>query len=401
MKGKWLFALVSFAAFPSAFSQKLVRGSVIDAEKNIPVARASIFLNNTSVGTTADEEGKFQLYIPAGKFELIISSVGYQTHNQPIIANDVTEFLTIKLKLKAPELEAVVIEPFEKNGWDRWGQWFTENFLGTSSYGRESRIKNHEVLRFRNSKKNNSLTVIATAPLIIENKSLGYKITYQLENFRYDFKTRYLFYAGYPFFQNMDGSDRKKRGWEKARADVYSGSMLQFMRALYRNRIIEEGFEVRRLQKMPNAEKERVRMVYKTSRTVDENGRIISTIKRDSSTYYDHVMSQEDYKNIIAGNILPGDSIAYAMDSTVAGVFFPDYLLVIYKHKTVPKEYRERFPKSDATMMSEITLINGKPIEVLANGSFFNPEDLLSSGYLGWWEKMSTMLPFDYQPQKN
>ena len=49
-------------------------------------------------------------------------------------------------------------------------------------------------------------------------------------------------------------------------------------------------------------------------------------------------------------------------------------------------------------MMSELLLINGRPVEVLANGSYFNPEDLLSSGWWGWWEKMGTMLPFDYQP---
>jgi hypothetical protein len=111
-------------------------------------------------------------------------------------------------------------------------------------------------------------------------------------------------------------------------------------------------------------------------------------------------MSQDDFINIIGKSILPGDSIAYAVDSTIAGMAFEDYLLIIYKNKNVPVEFMRMFPKGSNAMMSEITLINNKPIEVLSNGSYFNPQDLLSTGYWAWWEKAATMLPFDYQPPK-
>lgn len=394
--------LVLFCAFcfHSMHAQKLLKGVVLDAEKNSPLPKASVFLNNTSIGTTANEEGKFELYIPAGRYDLIVSSVGYATHNQGINGAELADFMTIKLKIKAPELEAVIIEPFEKDGWQKWGRWFIDNFLGTSEYGRDCSIKNPEVLKFRNSKENNELKVVALAPLVIENKTLGYKITYQLENFRYDFKNRFLLYAGYPFFENLEGSDRKKRKWELAREDVYYGSMLQFMRAVYRNRVKEEGFEVRRLQKIPNAEKQRIRTVYKASIRADENGMLVSTVNRDSSAYYNHIMSQDDYRSVIGQNLLPGDSIAFAMDSTVAGLYFDNHLLVTYQHKKVAREFKQLFPKSSDAAMSEISLINGKPIEIYSNGSYFNPEDLLSSGYWGWWEKMGTMLPFDYHPPK-
>jgi hypothetical protein len=88
---------------------------------------------------------------------------------------------------KSPELETIIVKPSEKNGWEKWGKWFTGNFIGTSEYGQDCCIKNPEVLRLRNYKKANSLTAIATAPLIIENKALGYRITYQMENFHYEF----------------------------------------------------------------------------------------------------------------------------------------------------------------------------------------------------------------------
>jgi hypothetical protein len=371
-------------------AQKLIRGVVLDAEKNAPIPKASVFLNNTSVGTTANEEGKFELSIPAGRFELIVSSVGYQTQSLTIAAAEGSNFYTIKLPVKAPDLEEIIIEPYEKNGWEKWGKWFTENFLGTSEYGQDCRIKNPDVLKFRNSKRTNDLTVTATAPLIVENKALGYRVSYQLENFHYDFSTHYLFYAGYPFFEQMKGGEGKRREWEKRRADAYSGSLLQFMRALYRNRIAEEGFEVRRLLKISNAEKARIKWLYKTG----------VPLKQDSTAYYDHVMKQDDFKNIIGKDLLPGDSIAYGIDSTTVGFEFPNHLLVIYKNKKNPVGFKRLYPHSGDIVMSEITMLNNRPLQVFANGSYFHPEDLLSNGYWGWWEKMGTTLPLDYAPPK-
>lgn len=392
--------LLFFLSSLAAHSQKLLTGTVLDADKATPIPKASIFLNNTSVGTTANEEGKFELYIPAGRFELIVSSIGYQTHNQPINAAEITDAVTIKLKIKAPDLEEVIIEPFEKDGWKKWGRWFTDNFIGTSEYGLDTRLINPEALRFRHSKTNSLLTVVATAPLTIQNDALGYRVTYQLENFRFDFKSRYLLYAGYPFFEHLQGSDRKLRKWEAAREDVYYGSLLQFMRAVYRNKIAKEGFEVRRLQKVPNAEKQRVKTVYRRGFQAGGDGRLLSVMHGDSSEYYNRILQQDDHLNIIGKDVLPGDSIAYAADSVTAGVDFPDYLLVIYNRKKVPYEFKRLHPKSSDAPMSEITLLNGRPIEVSANGSFFSPEDLLSTGYWAWWEKMGTMLPFDYVPPK-
>jgi hypothetical protein len=170
------------------------------------------------------------------------------------------------------------------------------------------------------------------------------------------------------------------------------------MRSVYRNKIREEGFEVRRLKKPVNAEKQRVKSVYKTSIKASERGQMISTINRDSSDYYNQVLTQNDYHSIIGRDILVGDSIAYAADSTTASLFFEDYLLVTYTKKTVPYEYKTFYPKSDDAIRSEITLINNRPVEIQANGSYYNPEDLLSSGYWGWWEKLGTMLPFDFKP---
>lgn len=380
----------------SVFAQQLITGAVQD-EKGAPITYASVFLNNTSIGTKANSEGKFELQIPAGRFELIVSSIGYQTYSQYITAATATAPLRIVLKIKTEELEAIVIEPYEKNGWEKWGRWFTENFIGTSKYAGNCRIKNPEVLRFRHSRKNNELKVRALAPLVIENKDLGYQLTYQLEDFHYDFKTRYLFYAGYPFFQPMEGNEKKQRKWAEARKDVYYGSLMHFMRSLYRNQLRQEGFEVRSMQKQPNLEKQRVQQAMRKEIQFGGGSMTVIQPPQDSSDYYRQVMQQEDFTRIIGKDVLPGDSIAYAIDSTTAGLEFDNYLLIHYTRKAAAKEFVALFPKSGGQHLSELFLLNGNPVAVIASGAHFLPNDLLSSGYWAWSEKMATMLPFDYK----
>lgn len=383
--------------------QKLLKGVVLDAQKNTPIPNASIFLNTTSVGTVTNEQGNFSLAIPNGKYELIISSIGYETNAQTISSLDAPDFITVKLKIKAEVMQTVVIEPYEKDGWAKWGKFFIESFIGTSDLARDCRIKNTEVIKFRHSKARNELSAFADEPLIIENKALGYTVRYQMETFQYDFKTNYLLYAGYPFFQPMKGNSGRQKRWENRRSEVYAGSIMHFMRAVYRNKIAEEGFEINPLQKIPNAEKQRVKAAYSTNtRTVKSDGgrTIISSINQDTANYYSKVMQQSDYIDVVQKIPLTGDSIAYAIDSTTAGLDFKNYLLIIYKKKFVPKEYLQQVPEASGTMMSQITLINNKPIEIQANGSYFNPVDLLGLGYWTWSEKIATLLPFDYVPPK-
>ena len=113
--------------------QKLLKGIVIDEEKNKPIANASVFLNTTSFGTVTNSQGNFELTIPKGKYELIVSSIGFDTYNQTINTDKVSDFITIKLKVKSQVMETVVVEPYEKDGWEKWGKFFLESFIGTTA----------------------------------------------------------------------------------------------------------------------------------------------------------------------------------------------------------------------------------------------------------------------------
>jgi hypothetical protein len=388
----------------TSIGQKIIHGTVTDAEKNNPIPYASIFLSNTSIGTKSDDKGNFEITIPNGRYDLVVSSVGYETFSQAINNNNLPDFLEVKMKVKAESMETIIIQPFEKDGWEKWGRFFLDNFIGTSGNSTNCEILNTDVIRFREDKKTKEISAYAMEPLIIENKALGYRVHYQLENFNYSFQTHYLLYTGYPFFEPMDGGISKQKRWERRRKEAYEGSMMHFMRSVYRNSIASEGFEVRSLVKQRNTEKQRVKEIYaRNVLSQRSNGKTVISNeidKSDSADYYRKVISQQDYFDIIGNELLPGDSIAYAMNTTTAGLAFNNYLLVIYKNKIAPIEYRQQFPGNSTAMMSQIVLINKIPVEVQANGSYYNPADLMSLGYWAWSEKIAMLLPYDYEPSK-
>jgi hypothetical protein len=400
MRFRLAFLLLFLLPFWAA-AQGLLKGTVTDAGTGRPVAGASVFLSNTSVGTTANGEGRFELSLPAGRYDLIVSSIGYETYSQNIGAAP-AEGLVIKLNPKVKELENVVIRKMEKDGWQRWGKFFTDNFIGTSAEGNRSTLKNQKALRFYRDQKKGLLEVVATEPLVIENKALGYRIRYQLESFSYDYNSHYLQYTGYPLFEPMTGGAGRERRWAEARKKVYYGSLLHFMRALFRNRIREEGFTVYRQVKIPNLK--RVRRTVRSGRgnliELDNGIQIRSDVPADTIAAYQAYVGNDAVLNLVTGSPLPGDSIAYAIDQKTAALYFPNYLTVVYSKGATPSEYRRTVMNGNYAMQSEITLPSGTIVHVEANGVYYNPLDLLSNGWWAWSEKVGTMLPFDYQPEK-
>lgn len=378
-------------------AQQVLQGIVTDAEKNLPVQSASVFLSNTSFGTTTNDAGRFVLQVPPGRYDLVVSSIGYQTFSRAILSQEQKEELTIRLLPRAPELETVYIEPAEKNGWEKWGRFFADHFIGTSAAAKRCIIVNSGALRFRHSKKRNELSVTADEPVLIENTAMGYRLRYQLESFVYDFRSRQLVYAGFPLFEAMEGTNRQRRKWNENRREAYLGSMMHFMRSLYRNRLNDDGFEVRRLKKILNEKKVAAKRYYARRFGMSKDG--TQPPLQDSDAHYREFIQQDDYTDVIARGLLSGDSIAYALDSTTVGLQFDDYLLVNYRPGTTPAEYRQLYPKHGTNQISQITLMDGREVEIQANGYYYDPTQVFVLGFWAWSEKISNLLPLNYKPE--
>jgi len=387
------FLLLFFIAGSAvAQSSDYIKGKVVNGETGAAIPNASVFITNTSKGTVSSSSGAFELTnVPGGTYDLVISCISYETQVYTYTSSQLPLNVKIQMKPKADELQAVVIEPYEKDGWLTWGKFFTDNFIGTSDNAAHCSIKNYTVLHFRNSKKKNELTVVADEPLIIENKALGYTIKYQLEGFSYNFNENILFYLGYTLFTELNKKGPK--AWQlKNRRKARNGCIQHFMSSLYNNRVTEEGFEVKRLVKTPNLEKQRVKKLFKENLSAAMNS-------KDSSAYYDRVFKQPDMFEKYGQSLLTADSLITAGDAITKKLFFSDYLYITYKKEKEDAEYLRYAQESRPAFYqrSVVFLLNNKAIFIDSRGNYYMPQDFMTYGYWSWSEKIATMLPLDYK----
>ena len=78
MKNFYLCFSFCIIIFSNAFSQNIISGRITDAAgKAIP--SVNVILKNTSFGTTANENGFYELSIPTSTGTLEFSSLGFET----------------------------------------------------------------------------------------------------------------------------------------------------------------------------------------------------------------------------------------------------------------------------------------------------------------------------------
>lgn len=108
----WFFATVLvFFTSAAAFSQGILTGTVIDAEVNEPLPGASVLVRGTTVGTSTDFDGRFQLSVDQLSGILEISYIGFQKKNISFtVADGETKDLgRIMVSPNAEALEGVIV----------------------------------------------------------------------------------------------------------------------------------------------------------------------------------------------------------------------------------------------------------------------------------------------------
>lgn len=394
-------------SFSLAFSQQMIIGKVVDTAGH-PLGSISVYLNNTSMGTTTNEKGEFLLdRIPPAKYRLIVSSVGFKTYGKLIDTRTSIPYMTIPLSTQADVLKGAVVMADDPDGWAHWGKLFTDLFVGTSPDAKDCRILNPEVIRFRKT-DDNTLMAYANKPILLYNAGLGYEIRCTLEDFTYDFPGEVVAYSGEILFKDLALThSRKAASWRKAREEAYRGSFLHFKRAFFANALDTQGFRLNRLVRIVNAQKQRAIGLF------SKRAQLIDTVKTDTvyvgnkRTFFYHVADSTGfYKKALAGpdslldhQPIAADSVGYMEDSTTAGLYFLDSLEVIYLLKTNPIAYK-RVTKDwyQQHPVSRITLLNNRPVYLLGNGFHYQAEDIKVTGFWAWANTMGTLLPFDYAP---
>ena len=374
------------------FAQLTVKGTVTDATSKEPIAGANVFISNTSYATLTDKDGHFSFSnINIQKGDLIVNALGYSHGVFPVNTSNAAA-ISISLTPQSKELAAVTVGSFDKNGYKKWGSLYFSMFIGQMPEAAQCKILNPNVLKFYYDKNSAVLDVYASEPIRIQNKALGYEIDYTAENFSYDTKQHLLFFSGYPAFSEMTGSDKKILKWRLKRNECYRGSVLHFMRSVYRNRLLQEGFEIYAAKKIEYKEKARVKKIM-----YRYNGDVLTVVNTagidpDSLSRYNKVLAQEDSLFIADAKPLLTDSFAYGIDSVTAGMYFRDHILVKYRSVVAPGSSAE-----NKTFYSYAKLLDpAQEIKIFPNGSFDNPVNFFTEQYWGNAERMCRALPFDF-----
>ncbi|MFD0766056.1 carboxypeptidase-like regulatory domain-containing protein [Mucilaginibacter lutimaris] len=234
---KYLSLLLFFLIPIASVAQLKIEGKIVDADTGKPIPDASVFINNTTIGTKAESDGSFAIYRSAtGQCELIVSVIGYQTHRQTIAVNGNLTVPAIKMLPKTTIMKEVQIGSDPK--WKRKLKEFTEQFMGSFHLAvGECKILNPEVLELNYSSNEQILTAKSNGLIEIDNKILGYKVKYLLDDFVFDKKAGTVSYQGsVSFEEKISTSDLQKARWRKYRQNAYIRTPTYFLREVLADR---------------------------------------------------------------------------------------------------------------------------------------------------------------------
>lgn len=243
MKALLLILLLNFSF---GYSQTLSGYVYDDAEKK-PLEGAFVYIDGTTFSASTDARGFFSIKTPQ-KYNapLIISFVGFETLriDDPYQYN---KAIKVFLREDAIMLNEVVISkggPFTRKQMMRA---FRQQFLGERG-GSSCKIENEDDITLYYNTKDNTLHAQAYKPIVVRNKYLEYRLSFNLEAFQVDYSittlnhiyVRRSFFAGTTFFTDLS----EKGGADKKRKEAYLGSPVHFMRTIAGGNWLKEHYQL-------------------------------------------------------------------------------------------------------------------------------------------------------------
>lgn len=218
-----------------------LKGRIVDAESGRPLVGVHVFLSETTIGTVTDDDGRYELtQVSPGAYRIYISKIGYENIAEDMMLSESVDTLDFEMKPEDVELEEVTVEDKADEDWQRNFKRFKNEFIGTSELADSVEITNREVLNFDRNWWGR-LTAEAAEPLEIKNHSLGYNITYHLDEFTTTGTTTK--WDGEPLFEEMTPADsQQKEKWEEKREEAFLGSFRHFLLSLINGELSSEGF---------------------------------------------------------------------------------------------------------------------------------------------------------------
>lgn len=403
-KGLFIFLL---GTCQFIFAQYLVKGKIID-KTNTPLEGASVYFNNTTIGTLTDVNGEFELNASNNNYTLVVSYLGYKTYQKQLDISN-TSFLTISLEEDNEMLNVVEIPNTKYD--DEWKYnlaSFKKAFLGRTKLAEECKILNEKDLHFDFNRKTNTLTAFAKKPLKIKHTGLGYLITYDLVDFTLD--SEKVFFSGYAQYQNLRKAIRTK--WKQNRLTAYNGSQMHFLRSLLAKELEQDGFLVNQFRRVKNEERPSEEEINFAREYIKLHGNVIDfsipvtapKTKLDSARLtLKKARELPKFRDYLYKRNVPYEEMV-SYNNEIPFLDFKDYLSIVYTKEPEEENFikgmfwsRRRKPLNVQT--SHLVLSNGK-VQIDPSGILLDPSAFYQEEYWGF-EAFATMLPLDYQPSKN
>jgi len=382
-----------------------VKGIVVTGPNGQPVPDASVFLNNATVGTITANDGSFLLKdVKPGKYDLVISEVGFETVSQ-----------SINMDVQTVELQPISIAPLTlqlrevnvnaKADPDRTQnlQLFEKEFIGSSDRARNCSILNPEIIDLDFNYAANVLTASSADFVQIDNDALGYQISYKLTNFFKDYSDKSLYgiqYGGPALFRKKKGSPAMERRWQKCRLDAYHGSQMHFLQSLLNNSFEHEGFRVLRIDIMPNPDRPGDSLInarIKFYNSKKARGRSL----RDSLAYWQSKQLLPPTIKVLQPIPLTQDDMVKL--TTQKGLFAltanNGELYIMYsKTSRFPSKWRMDDLNENSNNNRTIVTFDTPYVLFDKNGCLTDPDCISFEGAWGKY-RVADLLPVDYVPE--
>lgn len=396
--------LFLFSSMKILFAQIEVKGTVLF--DRTPVENVSVFLNNTTIGTTTDKNGQFNLNIPKGNYELIISHLGFKTVVHKLNTETYNKPLAFSLNEDDILLDEVVVKGTQNNkNWAFDFVVFRDNFIGISELSKQCKILNPKVLHFIFNVEENKLTAYAKAPLHIKNEALGYEISYDLKSFTK--QNNYVHYLGYAQFKELKGGKRKQKLWKKNRLKAYYGSITHFYKSLLNNTTKQDGFVISLFERKENPNRPSDEEIKKAQNIIAKTDAFINFSKEITTP-----QNAEDSAMLVLERARLPKLVDYLYKSDISpseiiskkeGQTFLDFnnnLLVVYTKEQEELKYilQGAFSKPRKPLAQTSNIIpQAMPSLIMSDGILQEPLSMLYEGYWSY-EKFAHTLPLDYTP---
>ncbi len=348
-----LFLLISLPTLAQR-----IEGRVTDAATGAELPFATVFINNTSFATNADSTGRFALNnLPPGRYQLIARLVGYMALNQAVVV-EVGKTARVDFSLVADKntLNEVTAKAKRDKAWESNLKQFTRHLIGSEAPARLCRITNPWVIDF--AIENGALTARASQPIEIENRYLGYQLTYVLQSFRATESE--VNFSGYAQFMPLwSGKASDETAWDAQRQLAFRDSDLYFLQSLLAGKTAINGFEayIDRLNANP------------ANRSNNFYGDQVKKLQRiDLDTLARRQVNGPSFRVVLPRR--------FELHHTRAEGPF-----AIYRDKPCPLTWID----------------TAQPLLVNEQGLLLNPQAWSVSGFLAS-RRLSVMLPADYQP---